>query len=63
MKTSGIAAGTAALLLLAACSWDEVKGTASRTARNVCANAPNCTVYEEGEAVPKDKLDPWETKR
>jgi outer membrane biogenesis lipoprotein LolB len=52
-----------ALLLLAACSWDEVRGTASRTVRNVCANAPNCTVYEEGEPAQKGGLDPWDTKR
>ena len=52
-----------ALLLLAACSWDEVVGTASRTVRNVCANAPNCTVYKEGEPVSKGDLDPWDTGR
>ena len=52
-----------ALLRLAACSWDEVAGTASRTVRNACANARNCTVYEEGEPVKKDHLDPWDARR
>jgi hypothetical protein len=56
-------AAFAALLLLGACSWNEVVGTASRTVRNICANAPSCTVYEEGEPVKKDGLDPWDTKR
>ena len=51
------------LLLPAACSWNEVIGTASRTVRNVCANAPNCTVYEEGEPGQKGGLDPWDSKR
>lgn len=64
MKTSGLRACTAAFLLLpGACSWDEVRGTASRTVRNVCANAPTCTVYENGEAIKKDRLDPWDTRR
>ena len=63
MRPSWIAACLAALLLLSACSWDEIRGTASRTARNACANAPNCTVYEGGEAVGKDTLDPWDTRR
>ncbi len=37
--------------MLAACSWEEVRETASRTARNVCADTSSCTVYEEGEPV------------
>lgn len=63
MKTSGLIACASALLLLGACSWNEIRGTASRTVRNVCANAPNCTVYEDGEAVKKGGLDPWDTQR
>jgi hypothetical protein len=31
--------------------------------RNVCANAPDCTVYQDGEAVKEDTLEPWDTKR
>ena len=49
--------------IVAACSGIDWLGTASRTVRNVCANAENCTVYEEGEAAPKDTLGPWDTKR
>jgi hypothetical protein len=52
-----------AALLLAGCSWDEILGTASRTARNVCAEASNCTVYDDGEPVKRGTLDPWDTKR
>lgn len=58
-----LAALAVLFLLPGACSWDEVRGTASRTVRNVCANAPNCTVYEDGEAIKKDSLDPWDTRR
>lgn len=53
----------AALSMLAACSWEEVRETASRTARNVCADTSSCTVYEEGEPVKTDGLDPWDTRR
>lgn len=53
----------AALTILAACSWEEFRETASRTVRNVCANAPSCTVYDAGEPVKKDGLDPWDTGR
>jgi hypothetical protein len=50
------------LLALAACSQEELTGTASRTLRNVCAGASNCTVYgEDGQA--QKGLDPWDTKR
>ena len=56
-------AAVAALLLLGACSRDEVIGAASRTVRNICANAPGCTVYDEDGAVKKGELNPWDTKR
>lgn len=63
MRISGIFLCATMLLLPAACSWEEFRETASRTVRNVCANAPSCTVYDEGEPVKKDGLDPWDTKR
>lgn len=56
-------AALALLMLVGACSWEIVRGTASRTVRNVCANAPDCTVYQDGEAVKEDTLEPWDTKR
>lgn len=50
------------LLALAACSQENLTGTASRTLRNVCAGTPNCTVYgEDGQA--EKGLDAWDTKR
>ena len=56
MKRLSILLALAALL--AGCSWDEVLGTAGRTAKNVCTNAPNCTVYgEDGQA--RKEWDPW----
>jgi hypothetical protein len=55
--------GAAVLLLtLSACSYDELIGTASRTLRNVCAQAPNCTTYDENGERNKE-LDPFDTKR
>jgi hypothetical protein len=51
----------ATVLLLGGCSADEVIGTASRTVRNICANAPNCTVYDEAGEPDKDP-GPWDTK-
>ena len=49
-------------LILSACSYDEVIGTASRTLRNVCAQAPNCTTYDETGEKNKE-LDPFDTQR
>lgn len=56
---------TALALMLsatAACSREELTGTASRTVRNVCATAPSCTVYGEDGAA-ETGLNPWDTKR
>jgi hypothetical protein len=56
---------TAIALLLSAtvaCSREELTGTASRTVRNVCANAPNCTVYGEDGAA-QSGINPWDTRR
>lgn len=50
------------LLPLPGCSYDDLVGTASRTLRNVCAQAPNCTTYDENGEKNKE-LDPWDTKR
>jgi hypothetical protein len=50
------------LLPLPGCSYDELVGTASRTLRNVCAQAPNCTAYDENGEKNK-ALDPWDTRR
>lgn len=37
----------AALLLLTACSGDELKNAASASMKSWCRNAPNCDVHEE----------------
>jgi len=50
------------LLPLPGCSYDEVVGTASRTLRNICARAPNCTTYDEDGEKNKE-LDPWDRQR
>jgi hypothetical protein len=63
MKACGPVLLMLVALPLASCGWDDILGTASRTARNVCAEAPNCTVYDKGEPVSKDTLYPWDTKR
>lgn len=47
---------------LAGCSKVELIGSASRTVRNVCANAPNCTVYDADGQADRG-LDPWDTRR
>ena len=50
------------LLALPGCSADELIGAASRTVRNICVNAPNCTAYNE-DGEPIRESDPWDTKR
>lgn len=50
------------LLPLPGCSYDELVGTASRTLRNVCAQASNCTTYDENGEKNKE-LEPWDTRR
>lgn len=35
------------ILLLAACTGDELKNAAAGTAKSWCGNAANCTVHEE----------------